>query len=144
MTHFFNENRFVVSPSDYQVARARRMIEYLNSLREEAITINKSDQIVNVAYNCLQKLCGTLMSHNKVLEIPDCCPNNGTEGDFHIMFTWDKDEHYLECEVLVDGTAEFFYSNRLSKEVWGEDYLLLENKLFSDNVLFDKLSYFVE
>lgn len=138
---------YLASPSDYQIARARRMIEYLNSLREEAITINKSDQIVDVAYNSLQKLCGTLMSQNKVLEIPDCCPNTGTEWDFHIMFTWNKDEHYMECEVLVDGTLEFFYRNRLTNEVWGEDHSITED-YFPDSVydeaLLNKLSYFVE
>jgi len=68
-----------------------------------------------------RKVLKTLNSHFRrdhlLLEVPDACP--GELDNF--MFAWNKGKHYLECEIFGNGAVEFFYKNRSSDEVWGED-----------------------
>lgn len=123
------------------------MNEYLNSLKEEARRVNGDESVIWLAKDFLTLLTQKLAKKNQVLEVPDCCPNNGSQGDFHIMFTWDKKEHYLECEIMNSGLIEFFYRNRLTKEVWGCDtyYTLTEAGINQkSNELLDKLQLFTE
>ena len=132
--------------ADYPAHEVTRLITYLNNLKEEAIRINGNEEIINIATKCFWRLFDYFGStDNGTLEIPDCCPNNGSQGDFHILFTWDSSTYYLECEVMVDGTLEFFYRNKLTKENWGEDSHINDtdfpNSIY-DSVLLDKLSYF--
>lgn len=132
--------------TDYQLSRREGMTEYLNSLQEEATRINGGQSVVYLARHFLDLLVYELAQKNLVLEVPDCCPNNGSQEDFRIMFTWDKNEHYLECEIVDNETVEFFYRNHLTNEVWGEDFVmtdLTQWQLHSKAVL-DKLSLFVE
>lgn len=77
-------------------------------------------------YFFLQDLC---------LEVPDACP--GQRDNF--MYTWSKAEYYLECEIFSSGEVEFFYRNRDSGEVWGEDTTLEQG--FSTTI-FDKAALF--
>ena len=133
--------------TNYQLSRKERMSEYLKSLEEEANRVNGDESVIWLAKDFLNTLSYKISQQNQVLEVPDCCPNNGSQGDFHIMFTWDKEEHYLECEIMNSGLVEFFYRNRLTKESWGRDldYTLTEADISQDsNELLDKLSLFVE
>lgn len=127
--------------TNYQLSRRERMIKYLNSLKDEAKRINSDESVVFLAQDFLTLLTHKLAQRNLVLEVPDCCPNNGGQGDFYVMFVWDKDEHYLECEVKNDETVEFFYCNHLTKKVWGEDITLAQP--LPEEVI-EKLSLFVE
>lgn len=129
--------------TDYQLSRRERMSAYLNSLKEEAKRINGDESVVFLAQDFLTLLTHKLAQRNLVLKVPDCSPNNGSQEDFHVMFFWDKDEHYLQCEVKNDESVEFFYRNHLTKEVWGEDFNMTDWKLYSRAVL-DQLSLFVE
>ncbi|MEO1401224.1 MAG: hypothetical protein AAFV72_08185 [Cyanobacteria bacterium J06635_1] len=111
---------------------------YLASLRTEA----KSDDEARVMLSILdiaERVWGKLNNHfeegGRKLEIPDACA--GDQDDF--MYTWSKNEHYLECEIFGNGNIEFFYRNRHSSEVWGEDTTL--DNGFS-NAIFEKLSIF--
>jgi len=134
-----------MTPTDHQLSRQQRLSEYLESFRKEATRVNENSQIISLAYKCFNALYSSLSP--QVLEVPDCCPSSGNEGDFHITFTWNKDNHYLECEVMANGTLEFFYRNHLTKEVWGKDYHITDEHFpdsVYDEVLLDKLSYFVE
>lgn len=141
--------------TNYKLSRKERMDEYLDFLKEEANRINGDESVIWLAKDFLNLLTNKLSQQNKVLEVPDCCPSNGSQGDFHIMFTWDKNEHYLECEITNSGLVEFFYRNHLTKEVWGCDtdsrsevltsYTLTEADISQkSNELLDKLSLFVE
>lgn len=129
--------------TDYQLSRRERMTEYLNSLKEEAQRINGDESVVFLAQDFLNLLTHKLSQRNLVLEVPDCCPNANQE-EFRIMFTWDKKEHYLECEIPNTHIMEFFYRNRFTKEVWSCecDFAICEG--LGATELFEKLSLFVE
>jgi len=133
--------------TNYQLNRRQRMNEYLDSLKEEAIRINGDESVIWLAKDFLTLFINKLAQQNKVLEVPDCCPSESNEGNFHIMFIWDKDEHYLECEIFNSGVIEFFYRNRDSGEDWGWDLNYSVVKPGFNNhsdELIDKLSLFVE
>jgi hypothetical protein len=57
------------------------------------------------------------MNGKLYIEVPDACP--GRRDNF--MYTWSKEEHYLECEIFGSGEIEFFYRNRETGKNWGED-----------------------
>lgn len=57
------------------------------------------------------------------------------EGGF--QFVWDRGEHYFEVDILLDSTMEWFYRNRRTDEVIGED---IPNGLITD-VMKNKLSF---
>jgi len=128
--------------TEYQLNRRRRMNSYLNSLKDEAKRINGDESVIWLAEDLITLLIYKLAKEDKVLEIPDCCPSESNEGDFHIMFAWDKNEYYLECELFSNGAIEFFYMNRINKEDWGEDYDNLDQSI--SNELIEKLSLFTE
>jgi hypothetical protein len=52
------------------------------------------------------------------LPVPAAC----TGPDGQMMYTWDKERHHLELEITADGAGEFFYRNRETSELWGEEY----------------------
>lgn len=52
------------------------------------------------------------------LPVPDAAPG----GEGQLLYTWDKDEHHLVLEIFPDSSAELFYYNRRSEEMWGYDY----------------------
>lgn len=133
--------------TNYQLNRKERMNEYLNSLEKEAAEINGDESVIWLAKDFLNLISYKLSQQNKTLEVPDCCPTDGKREEFHIMFTWNKNEHYLECEIMNRGLVEFFYRNRLTKEVWGcdTDYGLTDAQISQDsNDLLDKLQLFTE
>jgi hypothetical protein len=137
--------------TEYQLNRRRRMNSYLNSLKDEAKRINGDESVIWLAEDLITLLIHKIAQQGKVLEIPDCCPSESNEGDFHVMFAWDKDEHYLECEIYNTGLIEFFYRNRLTNKTWSWETIYA---LFSDtgvhvqalcsNELIEKLSLFTE
>jgi hypothetical protein len=133
--------------TNYQLNQREQMNKYLDSLKEEAIRINGDESVIWLAKDFLTLLINKLAQQNKVLEVPDCCPNNGSQGDFHVVFTWDKNKHYLECEIPNSGILEFFYRNHLTKEVWSyETDIEGSTAPFSreSEIFLDKLSLFVE
>lgn len=133
-----------LQPTEQWFNREDKLVKYLKSLKDEAIAINDSENIILKAYSVWSNLRDTFFykKPKQILEVPDCCPNTGSQGEFHIMFTWTKDEHYLECEIFNNGDIEFFYRNRIMpSEGWGEDYTI--GQTFSEDLI-DKLSLFVE
>lgn len=71
----------------------------------------------------------------RTMPVPDACP--GPDGQ--ILFTWDEGDHHLELEIFPESTSEFFYRNRSTDELWGEEYEL--HLPFSPSAL-NKLSLF--
>jgi hypothetical protein len=49
-------------------------------------------------------------------------PSAGTGPDGVMFYSWDKGEHHLEAEIFPDRDTEFFYRNRRTGELWGEDH----------------------
>ena len=70
----------------------------------------------------------TAISSRKALEdiqksLPSLpLPDVSIVENAQVMYTWDKAEHHLLLEVFPDKSAELFYGNRLTSEVWGYDY----------------------
>ena len=134
---------FNLPATDYQKEREQKLLDYIDQHREEIVESTGSDKLVYLARHYWTFLKMRVWSTSRqILEVPDCCPiARSIEGTDCIRYAWDKNEHYLECEILNDGSKEFLYKNRFTREVWGEDYLPSAN--ISDYIL-DKLTLFVE
>lgn len=134
---------FNLPATDYQKEREQKLLDYIDQHREEIVESTGSDNLIHLARHYWTFLKMRVWSTSKqILEVPDCCLfAHSIEGVDCIRYVWDKDEHYLECEILNDETKEFFYKNRFTREVWGEDYL--PSASISDYIL-DKLTLFVE
>jgi hypothetical protein len=120
--------------------RNESLDHYMGSLRSEATSIHDSEFtifLIDYSWKIWQKLSSIFSKQGFYLSVPDACP--GQNNNF--MYTWSKDEHYLECEVFGSGEVEFFYKNRATDDVWGEDTVLEDE--FSSNIL-DKVALFVE
>lgn len=105
---------------------------YIDSLRPENSTF------LDYCWEVWQHFNGYfLLQKAQVLEVPDACIGDG-KG---FMFTWEKDEHYLECEIFEDQSIEFFYKNKASNELAYSDASTLEDG-FPDTLL-HKMSFFV-
>jgi len=111
---------------------------YVNELYIEASSKNASftTDVLDNSSQVLKTLNSHFRRDHLFLEVPDACPG---ESD-NFMFVWNKGEHYLECEIFGNGAVEFFYKNRSSDEVWGED-TTVDEKLTS--AILKKLILFV-
>lgn len=119
--------------------RHQELRHYLDSLHFEVESTGQDEftiLVLDIAWQVWTGLREYFLSKGLCLEVPDACP--GQKDNF--MYTWSKAEHYLECEIFGSGEVEFFYRNRNSREVWGED-TTLEQK-FSATIL-DKATLFV-
>lgn len=56
------------------------------------------------------------------LPIPAAC----TGPDGKLLYSWDKGRHHLELELIPGQPAEFFYRDRQTGDLWGEDYDLTQ------------------
>ena len=52
------------------------------------------------------------------MPVPAAC--TGPDGEMY--YSWDRGRHHLELEIIPGQPAEFFYRNRETEELWGEDY----------------------
>jgi hypothetical protein len=52
------------------------------------------------------------------LPIPAAC----TGPDGQLLYVWDRGRHHLELEIIPGQPAEWFYRDRQSGQLWGEDY----------------------
>jgi hypothetical protein len=135
--------------TDYQLNLRERMNEYLDSLKEEAIRINGDESVIWLAKDFLNLLINKLAQQNKVLEVPDCeseilCSDTDCQGKLCVVFTWEKDENWLRCEVLESGSIEFYYKNKLTKQNWWwSGNSTLDEGSWSEEPL-EKLTLFVE
>ncbi|MEG4084623.1 hypothetical protein [Microcoleus sp. POL10_C6] len=129
-----------IEAKNYQRQRAQRLRLYLDSLKSEVkeeIDAGFTEGVLNLSWFVWEALKRFFEETGLCLEVPDACP--GLRDNF--MYTWSKSEHYLECEIFGSGEIEFFYRNRNTGEVWGEDTTLEQG--FSANIL-NKGSFFSE
>ena len=123
-----------------QQQRSESLRVYLDSLKNEARVTGEtefSERVLNLSWSVWERLTSLFQARGLWLEVPDACP--GSKNNF--MYTWSKSEYYLECEIFGTGEIEFFYRNRNTGEVWGEDTTLDQG--FSSDIL-DKASLFIE
>ncbi|MGB0561799.1 MAG: hypothetical protein ACPGVO_08345, partial [Spirulinaceae cyanobacterium] len=122
-----------------QGKRIQSLSSYLISLLNEAESCGESEfstAVIRNAWSVWQSLNRYFYASGQYLEVPDACP--GEDDDF--MYSWSTGEHYLECELFGNGAVEFFYRNRRTNEVWGED--TIKDSRFSA-AIFEKLALFV-
>src|SRR5205823_5953034 len=108
----------------------QRLSRFISNLRD-----NKeiSGETASRAWNIWLQLKNAA---GEVLRVPDA--SAGPDDEF--IFIWNSPEHYLEVEILADGTLEFFYRNRYNGSLWGSDYKFGQN--ITQEVL-DKLTIFL-
>lgn len=70
------------------------------------------------------------------MPVPAAC----TGPDGQMFYSWDQGRHHLELEIIPDKAAEFFYRDRESGKIWGEDYRV-GDPLSAEAV--HKLEYFI-
>lgn len=115
--------RLLKSLEEVNEKRHQELRLYLDSLRSEAKSTRGSEfteLVIDIAWEVWEKLRNHFHLIGWCLEVPDACP--GQKDNF--MYTWSKGEHYFECEIFGSKEVEFFYRNRNSSEVWGEDTTL--------------------
>lgn len=129
-----------IEATNHQRQRSQGLRLYLESLKNEvreARDANFSERVLNLSWSVWKALKSLFEAKGECLEVPDACP--GSKDNF--MYTWSESQHYLECEIFATGEIEFFYRNRNTGEVWGEDTTLEQG--FSTDIL-DKASFFIE
>ncbi|MFN6540065.1 MAG: hypothetical protein RM021_027465 [Nostoc sp. EkiNYC01] len=118
--------------------RHQELKVYLDKLRPQANSTGIDGftiSVLDTAWQTWEKLKEYFSSKGLFLEVPDACP--GQSDNF--MYAWSKGEHYLECEIFGNKELEFFYQNRNTSEIWGEDTTLEQE--FSAAVL-EKVALF--
>lgn len=105
------------------------LIRYLQSICDSGDVTETAAAQAKVLWLSLQN------NMNSHMAIPDAA--SGPNGE--ILLTWDKGEHHLELEIVPGATAELFYRNRLSEQLWAEEYEL--EKPISDSAR-EKLAFF--
>lgn len=129
-----------IKPSEYQ-QRCQKLRAYIDSLKSEMKNMKESElseKAIDLAWSVWKKLKKILSQKGFSLEVPNACP--GLNANF--MYVWEKNEHYLECEIFENGEIEFFYVKNTDgkhEQIWGEDTTFEQG--FSD-VILDKVSLF--
>jgi hypothetical protein len=115
--------RLLQSLEETSKKREEELKYYLDSLHSEAASSNEAEFtvfVIDYSWQVWQALSSRFLECDLCLEVPDACPGHSD----NLMYTWSKSEHYLECEIFGNRAVEFFYRNRKSGEVWGEDTTL--------------------
>ena len=117
-----------------QEVRHGELRTYLDELREAM----GSDgvEVIENAWDVWEMMREEFITNQMLLRVPDAC--GGDDG--RLMFTWSLGPHYLEYEFLPDGVVEYFYRNRETEDLFGED-LTWKNPLSDDALSY--LSLFV-
>ena len=87
--------------------RAQELEGYLTKIRDERLV---SPAMAELAWTAWEQLSGNVGD----LAVPDACP--GPDGQ--LLFSWEREPHYLELELFLDGPGEFFYRNDHTGALW--------------------------
>lgn len=90
--------------------------KYLKGISEgrEPIVSKQTADLARKAWWLLWQETGYL------LPVPSAC----TGPDEQILYSWDKGEHHFEVEIIPGKPMEFFYRDRKTGDLWGEEYTL--------------------
>ena len=101
---------------------------------EEYLETVINNSLADYAYELYLNIKSTMRKNGFIVDIPDACFSYDS-----FMYCFDRGQHYFECEIFINGVVEFFYKNRATSELWGEDSWV-ENKLSKDVI--EKLKIF--
>lgn len=100
--------RFVLQ----EQSRNQKLQHYLQSLVRSQMAESFTASIALKAWRDLTNIT------NKRLAVPDA----GVGPDGEILYSWNKEGHHFELEVLPNGLGEFFYLNHQTNEMWEAEY----------------------
>ncbi len=60
----------------------------------------------------------TILDAFSTMPVPAAC--TGPDGE--MFYSWDRGRHHLELEIIPGKPSEFFYRDRETEDLWGEDY----------------------
>lgn len=98
-----------------------RLIEHLNYLRSVSSGA-RSLISPETAKQAMLAWCTMWEATGFALPIPDAC----TGPDGKMLYSWDRGKDHLELEIIPGQASEFFYRDRESGYLWGEDYIIGE------------------
>jgi len=127
---------------EFEINTEAELMECLNDLRAECIKLINTDLIIDKALEHWNLFKARV---SKKLLIPNIIfdPRFPTDDlGIIISFYWKNKTEWLCCDLLVDGSFEFQYRNKITKEELGEDYHP-ENNDFPEGI-FKLLSKFTE
>lgn len=131
---------------DFTINTEKELIDCLDSLRPECIKLTGIDLIVDRAFEYWNIFKNRIyFDYNRKLRLPDIEFDPTSPTDYLgliISFCWVDEIEWLCCELLVDGSFEFKYRNKLTKEELGENYHSGDNG-FPEGA-FELLSRFAE
>ncbi len=96
--------------------RVQGLVDYLYQIVDQELV---PQRLARMAWEAWTTLSASL---ENLLPVPDACP--GPDGQ--LLYSWERDGHYLELEIFPDRPAEFFYENLASGEVWEAEYTVGE------------------
>jgi hypothetical protein len=110
------EEDAVCKAEETAASKLKEHFKYLKDISEgsEPIVSKQTADLARKAWSLLWQETGY------VLPIPSAC----TGPDGQILYSWDKGEHHFEVEIIPGKPMEFFYRNRKTGELWGEEYTL--------------------
>lgn len=82
------------------------------STGDHPLIASETASLAALAWNLIQEA-----SEGKA-SVPAAC----TGPDGQMLYSWDCGRHHLELEIYPNKPAEFFYKDRQTRELWGEDY----------------------
>lgn len=92
--------------------RVKGLQDYLRHIASEGFTSTPTVNAALDAWDDLDRSTGGSLP----------VPNASAGPDGMLLLTWDRGEHHLELEFLVDSTASFFYFNRNTHGAWEIEY----------------------
>ncbi len=111
--------------------QSQRLYNYFQAIVQSGIL---SQDMADISLEVWKKLRYAVRG---CLEVPSAMPG----PDNQLMYTWRHGDHYFELEIVPGGTAEFFYKNRLTGELWEFDYTVVDSV---PQAVQDKLSLFTD
>jgi hypothetical protein len=93
----------------------RSHLEYLKQVSTVGNPPPISEQTARLAEIAWQEIW---KASRYTMPVPAAC--TGPDGE--MCYSWDRGPHHLELEIIPGRPAEFFYRDRSSEQVWGEDY----------------------
>jgi hypothetical protein len=108
----------IAPPSSAQEFAMQQLREHFEYLKRVSTVGNQPPITLKTAESAWNAWIIVWEATGFALPIPAAC----TGPDGQILYSWDNDQHHFELEIIPEQPAEFFYKNRGTGELWGEDY----------------------
>jgi len=112
--------RPLIAPRDRQMPSAKAFtmhVEHLDFLKRVSAGDDApiTPETATLAKRAWQMIW---LASGRAIPVPAAC----TGPDGKMFYSWDRGRHHLELEIIPGQDAEFFYRDRETGHLWGEDY----------------------